>query len=68
VSRLVPLRQPLYQQTGMRWSRALPYELGVDAHIGKDGRIRLQFNNTGAKGAVFPSMTSGISIGSRAAR
>jgi phospholipase C len=45
--------QPLYQQTGMRWSRALPYELGVDAHIGEDGRVRLQFNNTGAKGAVF---------------
>jgi phospholipase C len=45
--------QPLYQEGGMRWSRALPYELGVDATVGDDGRVELRFVNTGSQGAVF---------------
>ena len=45
--------QPLYQQTGMRWSRALPYELNVHARIKRSGRVELQFVNTGKQGAVF---------------
>lgn len=45
--------QPLYQELGMRWSRALPYELNVTAAIGDDGRVTLNFINSGAQGAVF---------------
>jgi phospholipase C len=45
--------QPLYQEGGMRWSRALPYELGVDATVGDDGRVELRFVNSGSQGAVF---------------
>jgi phospholipase C len=45
--------QPLYQQTGMRWSRALPYELNVHARIRRNGRVELQFVNSGRQGAVF---------------
>ena len=42
----------LYQEPGVRFSRALPYELAVDAAI-LDGGVSLQFVNTGTKGAVF---------------
>lgn len=44
--------QPLYQELGMRFSRALPYELNVTAKV-DDGRITLKFNNSGKQGAVF---------------
>ena len=45
-------RQPL-QARGMRASRALPYELHVDAQADAAGRVRLLFRNTGTVGAVF---------------
>jgi len=45
--------QPLYQETGTRPSRALPYELHVNAHVAADGRVTLAFINTGTQGAVF---------------
>jgi phospholipase C len=45
--------QPLYQELGVRWSRALPYELNVTDAIGDDGRITLNFINSGKQGAVF---------------
>jgi phospholipase C len=44
--------QPLYQERGARYSRALPYELHVSAQVG-NGRIGLRFRNTGKQGAVF---------------
>ncbi|RJF87550.1 phospholipase C, phosphocholine-specific [Oleomonas cavernae] len=40
------------QETGLRLSRALPYELGVDATTDAT-RVRLRFRNTGDVGAVF---------------
>ncbi|HYG43598.1 MAG TPA: phospholipase C, phosphocholine-specific, partial [Bordetella sp.] len=45
--------QPLYQEPGTRYSRALPYELHVSARVGDDGRVKLIFSNTGKAGAVF---------------
>ena len=45
--------QPLYQELGVRWSRALPYELDVASAIGEDGRVKLTFANAGRQGAVF---------------
>lgn len=45
--------QPLYQEPGTRYSRALPYELHVSARVGDDGRVTLIFSNTGKAGAVF---------------
>jgi phospholipase C len=45
--------QPLYQELGMRFSRALPYELGVDASVTAAGRLSLTFINSGSHGAVF---------------
>lgn len=45
--------QPLYQETGTRLSRALPYELHTSARIGQDGAVELLFSNTGSVGAVF---------------
>jgi len=45
--------QPLYQETGTRYSRALAYELHVSARVGDDGRVTLLFSNTGKVGAVF---------------
>ena len=44
--------QPLYQELGMRWSRALPYDLNVIAKI-EGARVKLSFINDGDKGAVF---------------
>ena len=37
----------------MRYSRALPYDLAVDATILPDGRVRLDFINQGSQGAVL---------------
>jgi len=48
-----PTAQPLYQETGTRYSRALPYELHASARVGDDGRVTLIFSNTGKVGAVF---------------
>ncbi|CAM4331505.1 phospholipase C, phosphocholine-specific [Bordetella tumbae] len=45
--------QPLYQETGTRLSRALPYELHTSARVGQDGAVELLFSNTGKVGAVF---------------
>ncbi|WP_317932571.1 phosphocholine-specific phospholipase C [Halioxenophilus sp. WMMB6] len=45
--------QPLYQEAGVRYSRALPYELNVSAEAGREGRINLTFANSGRQGAVF---------------
>jgi phospholipase C len=44
----------LFQERGTRPSRALPYELHVDAHTDGDSRrLLLSFQNTGRVGAVF---------------
>ncbi len=45
--------QPLFQETGTRFSRALPYELHTSARLGTDGAVELLFSNTGDAGAVF---------------
>jgi len=45
--------QPLYQETGTRPSRALPYELHTSARVEPRGLVSLIFANTGAQGAVF---------------
>ncbi|MEI2415146.1 phospholipase C, phosphocholine-specific [Orrella sp. JC864] len=45
--------QPLYQETGVRYSRALPYELHVSARLRQSGEVELLFANTGTAGAVF---------------
>jgi phospholipase C len=45
--------QPLYQETGTRFSRALPYELHTSARIEPRGLVSLVFANTGTQGAVF---------------
>lgn len=45
--------QPLYQETGTRLSRALPYELHTSARIEPRGLVSLIFSNTGEQGAVF---------------
>ena len=44
--------QPL-QAPGPRYSRALPYELHVEAQRDVLGNLQLVFSNTGAAGAVF---------------
>ncbi len=44
---------PLFQETGIRFSRALPYELHTSARVESDGTIALLFRNSGAQGAVF---------------
>lgn len=44
--------EPPVQATGVRRSRALPYELAVDEAI-VDGALGLTFANTGRAGAVF---------------
>ncbi|RZN29546.1 phospholipase C, phosphocholine-specific [Bradyrhizobium sp. Leo121] len=46
--------QPLFQETGVRFSRALPYILHASAQVdaGKS-KVRLLFANTGFAGAVF---------------
>lgn len=44
--------QPLFQERGTRYSRALPYDLQVDPQL-EDGGVRLAFANNGRQGAVF---------------
>jgi len=44
--------QPLFQETGSRYSRALPYELHTSARIESAGIVSLILSNTG-HGAVF---------------
>lgn len=44
----------LYQEKGVRPSRALPYELEVHGTVEEDGRtVQLKFENSGAQAAVF---------------
>jgi phospholipase C len=46
--------QPLFQETGPRFSRALPYILHANAQAdASKSRVRLLFANTGFAGAVF---------------
>ncbi len=45
--------QRLFQEPGVRFSRALPYELHTSARVGADGNVTLLFSNTGKVGAVF---------------
>jgi len=45
--------QPLYQESGWRYSRALPYHLHVHGHVDPRGKLHLEFENTGKQGAVF---------------
>ena len=45
--------QPLFQETGTRLSRALPYELHTSARTDDRGVVSLIFGNTGKQGAVF---------------
>jgi phospholipase C len=51
--------QPLFQEPGVRFSRALPYELQVHSSVVPDTKtlgatkVSLTFTNSGAKGAVF---------------
>jgi phospholipase C len=45
--------QALYQESGIRYSRALPYELHTSARNGSGGELTLLFSNSGAQGAVF---------------
>ncbi|MFG2923557.1 phosphocholine-specific phospholipase C [Streptomyces sp. NPDC048305] len=46
--------EPLFQEPGPRYSRALPYELHTDATVDREaGTVELRFLNTGDKGAVF---------------
>ncbi|ACB97170.1 phosphocholine-specific phospholipase C [Beijerinckia indica] len=45
--------QPLYQEGGWRYSRALPYELDVRGDIVGNRKLHLSFHNTGQQGAVF---------------
>jgi phospholipase C len=48
------LAQALFQEPGIRRSRALPYELHVHARMPADARrLTLDFQNTGRMGAVF---------------
>lgn len=41
------------QTSGIRRSKALPYELHTSARCQKDGTVKLIFSNTGTQGAVF---------------
>jgi len=46
--------EPLFQEPGIRASRALPYELHVHARTNaRENQITLTFGNTGEAGAVF---------------
>ena len=45
--------EKLFQETGVRRSRALPYVLAVDAGADAAGRMILTFRNDGKAGAVF---------------
>jgi phospholipase C len=53
VTQAPAIPQPLFQETGTRLSRALPYELHTSARLGADGAVELLFSNTGEAGAVF---------------
>jgi phospholipase C len=53
VGRAPAIPQPLYQEQGLRYSRALPYEFDVSAQEGVDGTIALKFRNTGKQGVVL---------------
>lgn len=44
--------EPLFQESGVRPSRALPYAMEVRASISNSG-VALAFENTGAQGVVF---------------
>jgi phospholipase C len=44
---------PLFQESGTRPSRALPYELHTSARATANGSLTLLFSNSGTKGAVF---------------
>jgi phospholipase C len=48
-----PIASPLFQETGTRASRALPYELHTSARTGADGQLTLLFSNSGTQGAVY---------------
>lgn len=49
-----PEPSPLYQEKGVRFSRALPYELNTLMAVSEDGAgVRIAFENSGKKGAVF---------------
>ncbi|RQR67953.1 phosphocholine-specific phospholipase C [Burkholderia sp. Bp9015] len=45
--------EPLYQEPGIRLSRALPYELHTSSLIAQSATVTLEFSNTGSAGAVF---------------
>jgi phospholipase C len=45
--------QSLVQESGTRYSRALPYELHTSARVAKEGTVSLLFSNSGEQGAVF---------------
>jgi len=45
--------EALFQETGTRYSRALPYEIHTSARVAVDGTVSLIFSNTGAQGVVF---------------
>jgi phospholipase C len=45
--------QPLFQEPGIRYSRALPYELHTSARVAASGLLTVIFSNTGQQGAVF---------------
>jgi len=45
--------QALYQETGTRYSRALPYELHTSARVHAGNTVTLLISNTGQQGAVF---------------
>jgi phospholipase C len=45
--------QPLFQESGARFSRKLPYELHVNAAVRAGISVELTFSNTGTQGAVY---------------
>ncbi|MES2625966.1 MAG: phospholipase C, phosphocholine-specific [Pseudomonadota bacterium] len=45
--------QTLFQESGTRLSRKLPYVLHVNAAVAKGESVKLDFSNDGAKGAVY---------------
>ncbi|HSB97930.1 MAG TPA: phospholipase domain-containing protein, partial [Spongiibacteraceae bacterium] len=44
--------KPLYQESGSRYSRALPYELHVHGRV-DEKKVSLEFRNSGTQGIVF---------------
>jgi phospholipase C len=59
ITKAPAVAQPLYQETGTRPSRALPYELHTTSSVVADptrlggSSVQLRFGNTGSQGAVF---------------